>query len=130
MADADDTLIGPSTKIEHDQKYQGNVNDYKKAVSLIKQYGDMQRQTYNNPEVNEIESRLQSKYDIAAVNLGEMDIETASEIEDAVSYMFDTYPIMKGSLNTLSLANMSGRANNYIAVTQSVDFVVANEDAD
>lgn len=130
VADADDTLIGPSTKIKHDQKYQGNVNDYKKAVSLIKQYGDMQRQTYNNPKVNEIESRLQSKYDIAAVNLGEMDIETASEIEDAVSYMFDTYPIMKGSLNTLSLANMSGRANNYIAVTQSVDFVVANEDSD
>jgi len=121
------SAIGPKTAIKHDQIYLGKVDDIEIARDIIAEYGRMQRETYSNPEVEKIEQKLQEKYDIAAVNLGEMDIETAKEIEKAVSYMFDTYPIIKGSLNTISLANLNRNESGYVALTQTTDFVIQDE---
>lgn len=121
------SVLGPSTAILHDQIYIGNVSDYNYAKDLIKQYGLMQKERYSNPEVSKIEQSLEEKYDIAAVNLGEIDLETAKDIEKGVSYMFDTYPIMKGSLNTITLANLKQDESRYVAVTKTQDFIVQDD---
>lgn len=122
------TAIGPRTGIKHDQLYAGSVPDEKTALNLITQYGEMQRERYDNTVVADIEKRLQQDYSIASVNLGEIDLETAKDIEQGIRYMFDTYPVMKGSLNTFSLANLQGREGGYIALTQTVDFIVENDE--
>lgn len=120
--------LGPHTGIKHDQLYMGSVKDEETALSLIAQYGEMQRERYDNSLVKDIEDNLQAKYGITSVNLGELDIETAKDIERGISYMFDTYPIMKGSLNTFSLANLTGREGGYIALTQTADFIIENDE--
>lgn len=125
--EADSFTLGPSTVVSYDQLYQGKVDNTTRAKELIAQYGDMQRAKYDNPEVVKIEESLQDKYDISAVNLGELDIETAKDIEKAVDYMFTTYPIIKGSLNTISLANFEGKEISYIALTQTKDFIMVDE---
>lgn len=122
------TAIGPRTAIKHDQIYKGSVTSEADALKLAAQYGQMQRERYDDSTVSDIEKRLQDKYQIAAVNLGEIDIETAKDIERGVSYMFDTYPILKGSLHTISLGNLKGRDSTLIAITKTVDFVLENED--
>lgn len=128
VAENSNPALGPRTAIKHDQRYLGQASNNDDALSLITQYGNMQREHYNNPEVTKIEMDLQSKYNIAAVNLGELDIDTAKDVEKGVSYMFDTYPILKGSLNTISLANLPANETSYVALTQSVDFIVQDND--
>ena len=125
--ETEEIVLGPVTSIKCDQLFQGKVESDTRARELIAQYGEIQRSKYNNPEITKIEKNLQTKYDICAVNLGELDIDTAKDIERGVSYMFDKYPILKGSLNTLSLINMSGSSTTLVALTQTENFVVVSE---
>ena len=44
------------------------------AEELIAAYGEEQRKTYQNPDVVDIEERMETAYGILAVNLGEIDV--------------------------------------------------------
>lgn len=124
----DEVIIGPYTKVRHDQLYLGEINDIDDAKKLIAEYADMQRERYENPKINDIELSLQKKYDISGVNLGEMDIDTAKDIQKGVEYMYDTYPILKGTLNTLTVANFTGSDLGIVALTQTTDFIRVSQD--
>lgn len=126
----DNSIGGPKTTVRYDQIYMGIVDDADIALDIIAEYGRRQKGTYSDSEVAKIEQNLEDRYSIAAVNLGEMDIETARDVEKAVSYMFDTYPIIKGSLNTISLANLNRDEATFTAVTRTVDFVIRDEVGD
>ena len=90
---------GLETAIEYEKTYSAYVPSGEKAEEAIRDYGVMQRKKYTSlPEVKEIELQMEETCGILAVNLGEMDVETAGDVERAFAYMYETYPELYGSL--------------------------------
>lgn len=97
------------------------------AVKLIAAYGEEQRKTYQNPDVVDIEERMETAYGILAVNLGEIDVQTAEEIEQAFAYMYARYPVLQGTLTNLTLGNFPTEQASVIALTDYREFIINGE---
>ena len=118
---------GFETAIQYDKQYKAYISSREEAERKIREYGEQQRELYSNPEVTEIEKQMEQDYGLFAVNLGEVDVETARDIERAFSYMYREYPLLQGTLTNVSLGNLEGFANGKIAVTQINEFIINEE---
>lgn len=115
---------GLTTVVEYDKVYDAYVNTKEDAKQAIVDYGIGQRAKYSNPDVKKIELQMEDEFDILAVNLGEIDYQTATEIYDAFVYMYQTYPQMRGELTNLTIGNLN---MNYTALTTKREFIVNGE---
>lgn len=115
---------GQTTVIDSDKQFNAYVKDWETARDVIVEYGIRQRALYDNPEVKEIELQMEKDYDILAVNLGEIDVEAAREIEQAFAYMYEEYPILQGTLTNLTLSNFPNTSGNELAITRTRELVV------
>lgn len=118
---------GVTTAVDTDTRYKALVASKEDAEECIREYGKKQREKYSNPEVTEMELQMEQDYDIFAVNLGEIDVETAKDIERAFSYMYEEYPMLRGTLTNVSLGNFENTESGKIAVTQCNEFVINQE---
>lgn len=125
--DEDGLRKGLTTVIEYDKVFYAQIDSLEEAKQAIASYGEMQREKYDNEKVIKIEKQLEEKYDIAAVNFGEMDLQTAKDIKKACDYMFKTYPELKGTLTNLSLANFPMDTASATAITESKEFIIHDE---
>jgi len=116
---------GMITAVEYDKQYDAYVDSESAARQAIADYGVMQRQNYSNPEVKKMELQMEQDYAILAVNLGEMDIETARDVDAAFAYMYQTYPGLQGTLTNLTIGNLDNFSN--IALTQTKEFIINGE---
>lgn len=112
-----------STVIEYDITYTKNVSSLQQAIYEIQQEGKKQRQKYNNTNIKKIETEMEEKYGILAVNLGEMDIETANSINEAFDYVYKQFPELKGSITNLTLANITNLENDALALVDDFVFI-------
>lgn len=79
------------------------VTDANKLISK-----DSTDQKENCPkEILQVENDIIKKYDITAVNLCEMDVDFAKELEDVIDVIYNNYPMARGHLTNLSLHNTS-----------------------
>ncbi|MDE6434724.1 MAG: hypothetical protein K2L07_10920 [Lachnospiraceae bacterium] len=115
---------GLTTVVEYDKIYNAYVNTEEDAKQAIIDYGIEQRTKYSNPDVENIELQMEKEFDILAVNLGEIDYQTATEIYDAFVYMYQTYPQMQGRLTNLTIGNLN---MNYTALTTRKEFIINGE---
>lgn len=115
---------GMTTAVEYDKQYDTYIGSEEEARKAISDYGVQQRQNYFNPEVESIELQMEQDYGILAVNLGEMDLETARDVNDAFAYMYQTYPVLQGTLTNLTIGNLDF---SNIALTQTREFIVNGE---
>lgn len=118
---------GIATVIEYDKQYSAYVFSEEEARQAIKEYGIRQREKYSNPPVEKIELQMEKDFDILAVNLGEIDEETAKDIRKAFSYMYEAYPQLNGTITNLSLGNFENAKAGNIAVTQNTEFIINEE---
>ncbi len=118
---------GFETAIQYDKQYKAYISSREEAERKIREYGEQQRELYSNPEVTEIEKQMEQDYGLFAVNLGEMDVETARDIERAFAYMYREYPMLQGTLTNVSLGNLNGFTNGKIAITQVNEFIINEE---
>lgn len=125
--ESDGLKKGLTTAIDYDKQFIARIDSADEARKAIADYGEMQREKYDNEKVIKIEKRLEEKYDIAAVNLGEIDIQTAKDIKKACDYMFKTYPELRGTLTNLSLANFPQSTSSATAITEAKEFIVNDE---
>lgn len=116
-----------TTVIAYDKQYNAYVASTKGAKEAIREYGLRQRDMYTNPAVEEIELQMERDFDILAVNLGELEEETAKDIQRAFAYMYETYPQLKGRLTNVSLGNFANEESGNIAVTQNTEFIINEE---
>lgn len=123
----DSLKVGKVTAIDHLIQYNANIGTIENAEKELKAYGTEQREKYDNPAVKEIEKRIESESGIFAVNLGEMDEETALDVEKAVVYMFDRYPQLKGNLTNITLANLDSFSSGHLAITQFREYIINGE---
>lgn len=120
----DNLKVGRVTAIDSDIQYSAYIGSIEEAEAELRAYGVEQREKYDNPKVEKIEKRIEKKYGIFAVNLGEMDVETAKDVEKAVKYMYKRYPMLKGKLTNITLSNINSFKNGHIALTQYREYIV------
>lgn len=110
---------GYGTSIVYDNIYNGiSINNSSSAIELIQQ--DSVTQKTNCPkEIVEIENRIIKNYEVDAVNLCEMDVEFALEVENVIKLMYQEFPSARGALTNISLANVP-LTQGYIAAFMPV----------
>lgn len=116
---------GMVTVVEYDEAYNTYIASEKAARQAIVDYGVLQRQNYSNPEVEQIELRMEQNYAILAVNLGEMDLETAKDVNAAFAYMYETYPQLQGTLTNITIGNLENFGDT--ALTRTKEFIINGE---
>lgn len=102
------------TVIVADNKYFGvQINNNKDAKDLIIK-DSVEQKTTTPKEIKDIEDEIIKKYKITAVNLCEMDVEFAKEIENVIGKIYNEYPSVRGNLTNITLINGT-MSENYIA---------------
>lgn len=112
------------TAIRYQIVYNMEITSADMAAAAIREEGQRQRKTYDNPPVEEIELQMEEEFGILAVNLGEMSEGTAQYVYDAFAYMYDRYPQLYGSLTNLTLGNMGNKTGGTMAFSERTELVV------
>lgn len=106
-----------STAIITDNVYSGiSVENIDDAQKLINQDSINQKKTDYPKEIIDIENEIISKYCITAVNLKEMDVEFARELENVIKKIYEDYPGARGYLTNLTLTNLDMSQSGVIAL--------------
>ena len=106
-----------STAIITDNVYSGiSIKNIGDAQKLIEQDSVNQKKSDYPKEIIDIENEIISKYSITAVNLKEMDVEFAKELEIVIKNIYDDYPGARGYLTNLTLTNLRMSENGVIAL--------------
>lgn len=106
-----------STAIITDNVYSGiSIKNIGDAQKLIEQDSVSQKKSDYPKEIIDIENEIISKYSITAVNLKEMDVEFAKELEGVIKNIYDDYPGARGYLTNLTLTNLGMSENSTIAL--------------
>jgi hypothetical protein len=96
-----------TTAIIYDNQYTGvTINSDADAYALIASDSIQQKKQCPN-EIRKIENNIINNYGVTAVNLCEMDLEFAQEIENVFAKVYAEYPKARGVLTNLTLVNMS-----------------------
>lgn len=104
------------TDIITDNIYTGlSIKSTSDAEKLIVQDSVSQKQADYPKEIIEIENRIIEKYGITAVNLKELDVEFAKEIENVIDTIWNEYPKARGYLTNMTLTNLSMSQKDAIA---------------
>ncbi len=101
------------TAIKTDNIYYLNIADEVEAKKKISEDSTSQKGTCDK-KIIEIEERIIKNYGITAVNLCEMDVSFAKEVENVIKTIYNKYPQARGYLTNLSLINTT-MTENYIA---------------
>ena len=116
------------TSIIYDNRYYINEITTEEAIlSMVKKDSEKQKDNCNQ-NIIEIEERIINNYQIEAVNLCEMNVNTALELENVIKYIYERYPTARGYLTHISLGNIS--SVNTIAFFQWIaPFTYSTEDS-
>ncbi|MEE3343009.1 MAG: zinc ribbon domain-containing protein [Bacilli bacterium] len=116
------------TAIIYDNTYSGvKIEKDADAFSLIVK--DSVSQKNNCPkDIKAVEDDIIKKYGVTAVNLCEMDVGFAKEIEKVFKKIYDEYPSVRGYITNFTLVNGS-ISDNYIAAFLPI-FNFATSDSD
>ena len=112
------------TKIEVDHFYYVDLPDEKAADDLIKKDSEDQKGDTSN-EIKQIENQIIRDYKVKAVNLGEMDVETARGLADAIKYIYDNYPGARNLLSNISIGNLPMSEKDVLAYFGPDEFAVS-----
>jgi hypothetical protein len=77
-------------------------------------------------EIKQIENSIETNYGIQAVNLCEMDVAFAKELESVAAYIYNNYPTARGRITNLTLANVDKGASYMAAFMPVFTFVTSN----
>lgn len=105
------------TAIIYDNRYSGvKIVDDDDAYKLIEKDSISQKDKCPT-EIRKIEDGIIEKYGITAVNLCEMDIDFAKEIDNVFKLIYEEYPMARGYITNLTLVNTT-MSEGYIAAFQ------------
>ena len=112
------TYVGTKTVVEYDTRYKRvNINSKKDATDLISKHAESQKtkKECSNVEIKNIESELEEAYQVPAVNLCELNTNTANYLSNLIKYVYTNYPNVKGYITNLTLANIPTEESDFIA---------------
>lgn len=115
-----------STVIIYDNQYSGvKISGNDSAIQLIEK--DSVDQKKNCPaDIVKIENQIISNYGIAAVNLCEMDLDFAQELEKVFHKIYNEYPGVRGHITNLTLVNATLSEGYIAAFMPAFNFATAD----
>ena len=115
------------TRVVFDNQYlkQTILTSHDEVSYFIKLDNDNNK-TRCTGEIKEIENRIETNYGVTAVNLCEIDLEFAYEIESIIAHIYNTYPSSRGKLTNVTIANVGDDANYMAAFMPMFTFVTSN----
>ena len=118
------------TVIITDNTYNGvKVSNESDAYKLIEK--DSVSQKNQCPaEIKKVEDEIIDKYNITAVNLCEMDVEFARELENVFEVIYKDYPSARGHITNLTLMNTNMLSEGGIIAEFMPVFPFATSDTD
>lgn len=109
------------TAIITDNVYSGiSVKSIGDANKLISEDSTNQKKSDYPKEILQIENSIIQKYSITAVNLKEMDVEFAKELENVIKNIYTNYPGARGHLTNLTLTNLDMSEAGVIALFRPI----------
>ena len=126
-----ETIQEPSTKTTTKGKYKTaiitdniytgiSIKSIADANKLIVQDSVNQKQSDYPKEIMQVENNIIQKYSITAVNLKEMDVEFAKELENVIKNIYENYPSARGYLTNLTLTNLDMSEASVIALFRPI----------
>lgn len=118
------------TAIIYDNKYTGQkIGSKEDAIKLIEE--DSTSQKDNCPkEILEVENRIIKNYDIYAVNLCEMDVDLAEELEKVLENIYNNFPKVRSHLTNLTIKNRQMSEQSGVIAAFMPFFTFATSDTD
>ena len=123
---ANDNTDGVTIVVSDNVYEKASINSREYAKELITIDSDTEKEKCYDEEIKKIERRLEVKHDIIAVNLCEMDLEYAKELEKTVDKVFASFPTVKGYLTNITLTNPKDGASYIAAFTATQLFATTN----
>ena len=77
-------------------------------------------------EILDIEKNIETNYGIPSVNLCEMDVTFARELESVAAFIYNNYPSARGRITNITLANVEEGASYMAAFMPIFTFVTSN----
>ena len=116
------------TNIDYDNFYYiASVTTESAVLEQVRQDSIDQKESCS-AEITAIENRIIDNYQIEAVNLCELDVDFALELEKVIKYIYDEYPTARGYLTHISLGNI--QSSNTIAFFQWIaPFTYSTQDS-
>ena len=115
------------TKIVYNHKYN-NLSNLKSELDVRNLIvNDSTNQKGDCPQdVKKIENEIINRYNITAVNLCELDLDFAIELENVVDYIYNNYPTARGYLTNITLANIDDSSSFMAAFMPLYTFATSN----
>jgi hypothetical protein len=103
------------TSIVYNNFYDSiKIRNFDHSIELIEKDSLNEKKKCSKEGIDEIEDRIVNNYGITAVNLCELDLDLALELEDVVKTIYYDYPSARGYLTNFTLVN-ADKGENYIA---------------
>lgn len=115
----DEEIVETSNRNKYETIIDPN-NQYYKIVSTVDQANQeiksdsVNQKSTCSKEIIEIENRIINNYGITAVNLCELDVDYAKEIEQVIKHVYEEFPSARGYLTNFSLIN-APMSEGYVA---------------
>ena len=123
--DGNATGVGVTRVVYDNQYLKQTILTSKDEVSYFIKLDNDNNKSRCSEEIKAIENRIETNYGVTAVNLCEIDIEFAYEIENVIAHIYNTYPTARGKLTNVTVANV-GNANYMAAFMPMFTFVTSN----
>ena len=105
------------TAIITDNVYSGiSIKNTDDAYKIISEDSLNQKKEDYPEEIIKIENEIINKYSITAVNLKEMDVKFAKELENVIKKIYEDFPGARGYLTNLTLTNLDMSQSGVIAL--------------
>lgn len=118
------------TVIITDNTYSGvKVSNSSDAYKLIEKDSVSQKNKCPT-EIKKVEDEIIEKYNITAVNLCEMDVEFARELENVFEVIYKDYPSARGYITNLTLRNTNMLSDGGVIAAFMPVFNFATSDSD
>ncbi len=113
-----------------DNVYEGvSISSVSDVDELITK--DSIEQKVNCPsEILQIENEIIEKYNITAVNLCEMDVDFARELENVFEVIYEEYPVARGYITNLSLRNTTSMSDKGVIAAFMPAFTFATSNSE
>lgn len=118
--------IGQTAVVSDNIYKDATLSDRGDAVNLIVSDSDLQKEKCSDEQIKKIERRLEVKHKIIAVNLCEMDVDFALELEKTIDKVFNDFPTIKGYLTNVTLTNPDENTSYIAAFTATQLFATSN----
>ena len=126
VSNSKEIAVGQTAVISNNIYKDAILDSREDAVELITLDSDAQKEKCDDEEIKKIERRLEVKHKIIAVNLCEMDLDFAKELEKTVDKVFSDFPTIKGYLTNMTLTNPKEDTTYIAAFTATQLFATSN----